>query len=292
MRRGRPAQNFRAHYTVLMRASSERPPEGGVRAAIHEIIYGVDTPAGKVFDVLLLLAILLSVGAVLLESVPAIEQQYGGALRVAEWTFTLLFTFEYAVRLWTIAHARSYAFSFFGIVDLVAILPAYLSLMAPGSHSLSVVRALRLLRVFRVFKLVRHMREAYGLMAALRAARPKIVVFLGGVMTAAVVFGSVMYLIEGDEAGFTSIPTGIYWAVVTMTTVGYGDIAPQTALGQFLALVLMVLGYAVIAVPTGIVSAELTRAVPAARSRRACPACARAKQDPDANFCKACGAEI
>lgn len=277
---------------MAMRTPSERPGQSGLRAKIHEIVYGVDTPAGKAFDVLLLLAILLSVAAVLLESVPSIETQHGSALRIAEWTFTLLFTAEYAVRLWTIARVRSYALSFFGIVDLVAILPAYLSLLAPGSHSLLAVRALRLLRVFRVFKLVRHMREAYGLMAALRAARPKIVVFLGGVLTAAVVFGAVMYLIEGDAAGFTSIPTGIYWAVVTMTTVGYGDIAPRTALGQFLALVLMVLGYAVIAVPTGIVSAELTRAGPASAPRRACPGCARAEHDPDANFCKACGAEL
>ncbi len=275
-----------------MRTSSDSPPEGGVRARIHEIVYGVDTPAGKAFDILLLLAILLSVAAVMLESVPAIEQQYGAALRIAEWAFTVLFTVEYAVRLWTIAHVRSYAFSFFGIVDLIAILPAYLSVLAPGSQSLSVIRALRLLRVFRVLKLVRHMREAYGLMAALKAARPKIVVFLGGVMTAAVVFGAVMYLIEGDEAGFTSIPTSIYWAVVTMTTVGYGDIAPRTALGQFLALALMILGYAIIAVPTGIVSAELTRAGRPSRSARVCPACAQTKHDPDASFCKSCGAGL
>ena len=275
-----------------MRIPSDRPPQGGLRAAIHEIVYGVDTPAGKAFDVLLLLAILLSVAAVMLESVPAIEERHGAALRIAEWAFTLLFTVEYAVRLWTVAHVRVYALSFFGIVDLIAILPAYLSVLAPGTQSLLVIRSLRLLRVFRVLKLVRHMREAYGLLAALKAARPKIVVFLGGVLTAAVVFGAVMYLVEGDEAGFTSIPAGIYWAVVTMTTVGYGDIAPRTPLGQFLALALMILGYAVIAVPTGIVSAELTRAGRPARSARVCPSCAQKKHDPDADFCKSCGAEL
>ncbi len=278
-----------------MRTPSDRPPGGGARARIHEIIYGVDTPTGKAFDILLLVAILLSVGVVLLESVLAIEKQYGAALRIAEWAFTLLFTIEYAVRLWTIARIRSYAFSFFGIVDLIAILPAYLSVLAPGSQSLSVIRALRLLRVFRVLKLVRHMREAYGLMAALKAGRPKIVVFLGGVMTAAIVFGAIMYVVEGDEAGFTSIPTSIYWAVVTMTTVGYGDIAPKTALGQFLALALMILGYAIIAVPTGIISAELARAGSSALpvgAGRVCPVCAQAKHDPDASFCKSCGADL
>lgn len=274
----------------------DRPPRGGRRAKLHAIIFGVRSPAAKGFDVALLLVIVLSVLTVLLESVPAINASYGTPLRVAEWFFTIAFTVEYALRLWTVAHPRSYALSFFGIVDLLAIVPTYLSALVTGTQSLAAVRGIRLLRVFRVLKLVRHMSEAKVLTAAIVASRPKIVVFLTGVMSVAVIFGTVMYLIEGDEAGFTSIPTSIYWAVVTMTTVGYGDIAPRTPLGQFLALALMILGYAIIAVPTGIVSAELSRAQPQARpragSRRSCKECGRSRLAPDAAYCDACGAEL
>lgn len=274
----------------------DRPPRGGRRAKLHAIIFGVRSPAAKAFDVALLVVIVLSVLTVLLESVPAINAAYGTPLRVAEWFFTVVFTVEYALRLWTVAHPRSYALSFFGIVDLLAIVPTYLSALVSGTQSLAAVRGIRLLRVFRVLKLVRHMTEAKVLTAAIVASRPKIVVFLTGVMSVAVIFGTVMYLIEGDEAGFTSIPTSIYWAVVTMTTVGYGDIAPRTALGQLLALALMILGYAIIAVPTGIVSAELSRAQPRARpragSRRSCEECGRSPLAPDAAYCDACGTEL
>lgn len=274
----------------------DRPPRGGRRAKLHAIIFGVRSPAAKGFDVGLLLVIVLSVLTVLLESVPAINAAYGTPLRVAEWFFTVVFTVEYALRLWTVAHPRSYALSFFGIVDLLAIVPTYLSALVSGTQSLAAVRGIRLLRVFRVLKLVRHMTEAKVLTAAIVASRPKIVVFLTGLLSVAVIFGTVMYLIEGDEAGFTSIPTSIYWAVVTMTTVGYGDIAPRTPLGQFLALALMILGYAIIAVPTGIVSAELSRAQPQARprarSRRSCDECGRSGLAPDAAYCDACGAEL
>lgn len=270
---------------------ADRPPESGLRKRLHTIIFGVSTRAGKAFDVTLLVAILLSVITVLLESVPDINAEYGGALRIAEWTFTVLFTIEYGLRLWTVGHVRTYALSFFGIVDLLAILPTYLSALFTGSQSLAVVREIRLLRVFRVLKLVRYLREAHGLMRALRAGSPKIVVFLTAVISIAVVFGTVMYLVEGDDAGFTSIPTSIYWAVVTMTTVGYGDIAPRTALGQFLALVLMILGYAIIAVPTGILSAELARSS-AAPPQRACPRCSRKGHDADARHCKTCGEQL
>ena len=267
---------------------TDRPNEGGLRSRLHKIIFGVKTPAGKAFDVCLLWAILLTVLAVLLESVPSIQERYGLALRIAEWFFTILFTIEYGLRLWTVGHARTYALSFFGIVDLLAILPTYLSAILIGSQSLAVVRTIRLLRVFRVLKLVRHLQEAHGLMQALRSSRPKIVVFLTGVLSIAILFGTVMYLVEGDDAGFTSIPAGIYWAVVTVTTVGYGDIAPRTPLGQILALVLMILGYAIIAVPTGIVSAELAlgqRSV----SSRACRACGQKGHEPDAAYCRTCG---
>lgn len=270
---------------------ADRPRETGWRADLHRIIFGVNTKKGKAFDVVLLWAILLSVATVLFESVPAIQDRHGTILRVAEWVFTVLFTIEYGLRLWTVQHPRSYALSFFGIVDLLAILPSYLSALITGTQSLSVVRAIRLLRVFRVLKLVRHMREAQGLMRALRASRPKIVVFLTGVLSIAVIFGTIMYLVEGDQAGFTSIPTSIYWAVVTMTTVGYGDIAPETPIGQFLALVLMILGYAIIAVPTGIVSAEITRAERAV-STLACPSCSRTNHQPLAKYCCECGSEL
>ena len=270
---------------------SDRPSEGVLRARLHRIIFGVKTPAGKAFDVCLLWAILLSVLVVLLESVPNIREEYGLALRIAEWTFTILFTIEYVLRLWIVRHVRTYALSFFGIVDLIAILPTYLSAFVVGPQSFAAVRTLRLLRVFRVMKLVRHLREAHGLMEALRASRPKIVVFLTGVLSIAILFGTLMYLVEGADAGFTSIPTSIYWAVVTMTTVGYGDIAPRTALGQLLALTLMILGYAIIAVPTGILSAEIVRGEQAASSRP-CPHCGRKGHGSDARFCRGCGAAL
>lgn len=270
---------------------SDRPSEGGLRARLHRIIFGVKTPAGKAFDVCLLWAILLSVLVVLLESVPTIREEHGLALRIAEWIFTILFTVEYALRLWTVKHVRTYALSFFGIVDLIAIIPTYLSAFIVGPQSLAAVRTIRLLRVFRVLKLVRHLREAHGLMEALRASRPKIVVFLTGVLSIAILFGTFMYLVEGDDAGFTSIPTSIYWAVVTMTTVGYGDIAPRTPLGQLFALTLMILGYAIIAVPTGIVSAEIVRGERAV-SGTACPQCGLKGHEPDATYCRTCGSPL
>ncbi len=276
----------------MMDPLADRPPRGGIRAKLHAIIFGVHTPAAKGFDVVLLIVIVLSVLTVLLESVPSINASHGRLLRAAEWAMTIVFTIEYGLRLWTVGHPRSYALSFFGIVDLLAILPTYLSALTTGSHSLAVVRGIRLLRVFRVLKLVRHMREARALRNALSASRPKIVVFLTGVMSVAIIFGTVMYLVEGDAAGFTSIPTGIYWAVVTMTTVGYGDIAPQTAFGQFLALVLMILGYAIIAVPTGIVSAELVRPHVRVPASPRCGRCSRTGHASDASYCDNCGAKL
>lgn len=264
----------------------------GWREYLHEIIFEADTPEGKAFDVALLWAILVSVLAVMLESVGSIRQAYGRELRWIEWFFTVLFTIEYGLRLASIRQPVRYARSFFGIVDLLAIVPTYLSLLVAGTHSLLVVRTLRLLRVFRVFKLVRYVGEAETLLKALRASRVKILVFLWAVLSIVVVIGTLMYLIEGEAHGFTSIPISIYWAVVTMTTVGYGDIAPQTVFGQVLASTLMIVGYAIIAIPTGIVSVEMANASREGVSTQACPACSKEGHDVGASFCKYCGERL
>ncbi len=230
--------------------------------------------------------------SVSLESVRSLREQYGAALLGIEWTLTFLFTAEYAVRLMTVRQPLRYAVSFYGIVDLLAILPTYLSFFFPGSQSLLIIRALRLLRVFRILKLSHFVGEARLLSAAMRASARKIVVFMGVVTTIMLIAGSLMYLVEGEANGFTSIPVSIYWAVVTMTTVGFGDIVPHTVLGRCLASVLMVLGYAIIAVPTGIVSVELTAAARAANNTQACPSCGAGEHDNDAKFCKFCGAKL
>jgi len=264
----------------------------GWRARLHEIIFEADTPAGKAFDVALLASIVLSVLAVMLDSIAPIRRAYGPELRGVEWFFTILFTVEYALRLICVRRPLAYARSFFGIVDLMAIVPTYLSVVVSGTQSLLVIRTLRLLRIFRVFKLARYVGEAQTLFDALRASRHKIAVFLWTVLSVIVIVGSLMYLIEGEEHGFTSIPRSMYWAVVTMTTVGYGDIAPQTVIGQILATLLMILGYGIIAVPTGIVTAEITYASRRTMTTRACSACAAEGHDSDAIFCKRCGARL
>jgi voltage-gated potassium channel len=261
------------------------------RARLHEVIFEADTPAGRAFDVCLLIAIVVSVIAVMLESVASIRREHGGVLRAVEWTLTVAFTIEYALRLVAVDRPWRYARSFFGLVDLLAVVPTYLALLLPAAQSLMVIRAIRLLRVFRILKLAHFLGEAQQLVQALRASRRKITVFLGGVVTIVVIMGALMYLVEGEEHGFTSIPTSMYWAVVTMTTVGYGDIAPRTALGQLLAAALMILGYAIIAVPTGIVSVELAKTGRAV-SRQACPACGAEGHDVDATHCKYCGAHL
>ena len=269
------------------------PPPGGLRHRLHTIIFEADTPGGKAFDVLLLLAILVSVVAVCLESVESIRDAYGPLLRKIEWGLTIAFTIEYVLRLFCVARPGRYARSFYGIVDLLAILPSYLSVVFTGSHSLAVIRALRLLRVFRVFKLGHFVQEADVLGQALAASRRKILVFLGTVLTLMFILGTLMYLVEGEEGGFTSIPESVYWAIVTMTTVGYGDIAPVTVLGKFIASVVMISGYAIIAVPTGIVGVELARAHPRAPlSTQSCPSCSLEGHDADAAFCKHCGADL
>ena len=276
-------------HPAIESPSSEFSP---FRSRLHEIIFEADTPAGKAFDVALLWAILISVLTVLLESVAAYRVAYGPWLRAVEWLFTLLFTLEYVLRLYSVQRPARYARSFFGIGDLAAIIPTYLSLVITGTQSLIVIRAIRLLRVFRVLKLAHYLGEANFLLSALKAGRAKITIFLGTLLTLVVIVAALMYLIEGEENGFTSVPASIYWAIVTMTTVGYGDIAPRTVAGQTLAALLMILGYAIIAVPTGIVSAELTRRSSRPVSTQACPSCSREGHDIDAVHCKFCGVKL
>lgn len=260
-----------------------------LREKLHEIIFEADTPAGKAFDLILLLGIVLSVLAVVLESVASIREVHGVALRRIEWFFTILFTIEYLLRLLTIRRPLAYAFSFFGLVDLLAIIPTYLSLAVSGTQTLLIIRALRLLRIFRVLKLAHFIGEAQVLTSALMASMRKITIFLGVVLSMVLVLGASMYLIEGEENGFTSIPQAIYWAIVTLTTVGYGDIAPQTVLGKFLASTVMILGYGILAVPTGIVTVELANVHNKATNTQSCHSCAKEGHDTDARYCKYCG---
>ncbi len=262
------------------------------RHRMHEVIFEADTRAGKAFDLALLALIVTSVVVVMLESVASISAEYGPWLRGLEWGLTAIFTLEYLARLISVRRPLRFARSFFGLVDLAAVAPTYLSLIFPGAQSLLVIRALRLLRVFRVLKLVRFLGEAGDLSAALRASREKVIVFLGVVLTVDLIVGTLMYLIEGEAAGFDSIPRGFYWAIVTMTTVGFGDITPQTPLGQALAAVVMILGYGIIAVPTGIVTSELTRKQAKKVTTQACKLCMAEGHDQDASHCKFCGAEL
>ena len=262
------------------------------RRRLHEIIFEADTPAGRAFDVALLILIVVSVIAVMLETVAVVRDQYGTWLRTLEWLVTAIFTIEYLLRLYSVGNPARYARSFFGVVDLLAIVPTYLSVLIPGAQSLLVIRALRLLRTFRVLKLVHFVGEARQLQAALRGSVRKIIVFLGAVVTIVIIVGALMYLIEGEAHGFTSIQVAVYWAIVTMTTVGYGDIAPQTAIGKMLASAIMILGYAIIAVPTGIVSVELAGTTRRTVSTRACPDCGAGGHEDDALFCRYCGARL
>ncbi len=262
------------------------------QAKLHTVIFEADTGIGKVFDVGLIVTILLSVLAVMLDSVQSISMVYGEWLYAAEWFFTIAFTIEYILRLSCVGRPIKYAVSFFGVIDLLAILPTYVSVIVPGSQFLLVIRILRVLRIFRVFKLVKYISEAKLLRQALRASQRKITVFLFTVLTSVVIMGSLMYMIEGAENGFTSIPRSIYWSIVTLTTVGYGDISPQTPIGQVLASLIMIMGYGIIAVPTGIVTVEMTRAQQKIVSTQACPQCAAEGHDHDAAHCKYCGAKL
>jgi len=262
-----------------------------LRARIHDIMFQHDSPAERAFDGTLVLTIVLSVVVVMLDSVAEINARYGHVLLVAEWTFTVLFTVEYLLRLWVSERPLAYARSFYGIIDLGALLPSYLAIIFPAGRFFLALRVLRTLRVFRILKLAQYVEEASVLSQALKASKHKIIVFITTVITVVVVAGSLMYMVEGREAGFTSIPMGIYWAIVTMTTVGYGDLAPRSPLGQVLSSVLMILGYGILAVPTGIVTLELQRASRGGRTRE-CPGCGSRAQDEDASYCKYCGTQL
>lgn len=259
------------------------------RSYWRRVIFDHDTRAGKVFDVLLIVAIVGSVLTMLLDSLPSLPERAHRAFFVLEWVFTVLFTIEYVARLWCAADRLRYAKSFYGVVDVLAVLPSWLGLIIPESRFLGVVRVLRVLRIFRILKLTAYISEAAVITQALVGARYKITVFMFTVLTAVSVVGSLMYIVEGPEHGFTSIPTAMYWAIVTMTTVGYGDLSPVTTLGRFLASALMILGYAIIAVPTGIVTMELQRAHSRVPRAVTCPGCGRDGHDLDAKFCKSCG---
>ena len=259
---------------------------------LHTIIYEADTFAGKLFDVLLLITILLSVLFVALESVNSIDVIYHDILNIAGWVVTILFTVEYILRIICVRRPWSYIFSFYGIIDLISTLPKYLSLFIIGSNSLIALKALRLLRVFRILKLTPYIGESNILIKALKASRAKIFVFIFGVFILCIIFGTLMYLIENKESGFTSIPRSIYWCIVTLTTVGYGDIAPQSPLGQFLASFIMILGYGIIAVPTGIVTAEFSKKYKVDTNTQVCPYCMASEHKQNAIYCHQCGKSI
>ncbi|NMH88651.1 ion transporter [Flavivirga algicola] len=275
----------------------DKPKKRHWKTKLHDIIYEADTPAGKLFDIILLVTIIASIILVMLESVKAFDTKYHNFLNISEWVITILFSIEYIARMVTVKKPYKYVTSFYGIVDLLATIPKYISLIFGGVHALAALRALRLLRVFRILKLARYLGASNTLLKALKASRVKISVFLFTVIIISIILGTIMYLVEGDQAGFTSIPTSVYWCIVTLTTVGYGDISPITPLGQFIASIVMILGYGIIAVPTGIVSAEyatqnkadkeLDKSVPL--NSRSCANCMAEKHKDGAKFCYKCG---
>ena len=260
---------------------------------LHDIIFTTETKSGKFFDIILMIAIILSIIVVMLDSVIGIHEEYGHELFIAEWIFTILFTIEYILRIYTVNHKLKYIFSFYGLIDLLAILPTYLSLFLAGYQYLIIIRVLRLLRIFRILKLYRFIGASSHLVESIKASRHKIAVFLSAVMAIVVVMGAAMYLIEGPENGFRSIPESIYWAIITLTTVGYGDITPLTALGKALASVIMITGYSIIAVPTGIITSELTKKSKVEKDAElSCDKCGNKIHDEDASYCKVCGKEL
>ena len=269
-------------------------PLTGWRDRLHAVVFGTDTRAGRGFDVALIVLILLSVAVVMADSVPALHDRWSRSFLVAEWVFTAIFTLEYVARLACSRQPLRYALSFFGVVDLLALLPTYLALLVPEAHSLIDVRVLRLLRIFRIFKLTAYMTEYQVLGQALKASRRKIVVFVSAVAMIVLVLGTVMYVVEGPEHGFDSIPTAVYWAATTMTTTGYGDITPKTEVGRAITTLMMLLGWGTLAVPTGIVTAEMTsrRLAPQPVDARLCTACGADGHRPQALFCHHCGTEL
>jgi voltage-gated potassium channel len=264
-----------------------------LKEKIYEIIFKVDTPAGKAFDIVLIFTVILSVIFVMLESVETLNTQYPGVFKVAEWVFTILFSIELMLRLYSVEKKTKYLFSFYGIVDVLSIIPLYLTWMFPAASSFGIIRTFRILRIFRILKLNRYMNASNSLSDALYASRHKIIVFLGVTLTIVSTIGAIMYLIEGKAHGFTSIPKSIYWAIVTLTTVGYGDIVPQTVVGKALSSMLMIIGYGIIAVPTGLVSAEIvTKKLQENKKDHQCPQCHKSIHEQDANFCANCGQNL
>ncbi|MFT5481530.1 MAG: voltage-gated potassium channel [Halieaceae bacterium] len=265
---------------------------GGIKTKLYETIFGTETPAGRSFDIALIVAILVSVGIILLDSVPRYNARYGDLFFQLELCFTAVFTIEYLLRLYCSPNVKGYATSFFGVVDILSILPTFVAFIFPGASSLLVIRLIRILRIFRVLRLFRYLSEANVLTRSLLQSRRKIFIFLFMMLILSTVFGCLMYLIEGPENGFSSIPRSIYWAIVTITTVGYGDIVPHTVIGKALASLVMITGYAIIAVPTGIVTAELANELNRERSSRNCKNCERTGHDANAVYCKHCGSPM
>ncbi|MEZ9441675.1 ion transporter [Vibrio sp. 10N.222.54.F12] len=259
---------------------------------LYVIIFGTHTPAGRAFDISLIVAILASLLVLILESIPNVMTEWSQPLRYIEYTFTALFTLEYLLRLYCSPKPKSYATSFYGVVDLLAILPTYLAIIFPGASFMGVVRLLRVMRIFRILKLVRYLQDSNILLRSLLMARRKILIFFSTVGILVVIFGALIFVIEGPENGFTSIPHSIYWAIVTITTVGYGDMIPQTALGKAIASLTMLLGYSILAVPTGIITAELSNEMNSHKELVKCPNCNRAGHDSDAMYCKHCASEL
>ncbi len=263
------------------------------KTRLHEIIYEADTPAGKLFDVVLLILILTSIVFVMLETITSFNNKYANFFNIAEWVITILFTVEYFLRIISIKKPTQYIFSFYGVIDFLSTIPKYMSLFFLGTHALVALRALRLLRVFRILKLGRYVSESNNLMRALNASKAKILVFLSFVVILCIILGTVMYLIEGNQdSGFTSIPKSVYWAIVTLTTVGYGDIAPVTPFGQFIASLIMILGYGIIAIPTGIVGAEIATQKSAPTNTQSCKSCSAEGHKDSADFCYECGHKL
>lgn len=261
------------------------------RSRLFTVIFESDTPAGKLFDVTLLILIFLSLLLVMLQSIPSLNTRFNREFNIAEWVITILFTIEYVLRLISVKSPSKYATSFYGIIDVLSIIPTYLSLLLPSTQYLLVIRSLRLMRVFRIFKLTQFVREGMSIVLALKASARRILVFLATVMILSIIMGSVVYVVESPyNDKFNSIPQSVYWSIVTITTVGYGDISPITPLGKFVASLIMLLGYAIIAVPTGIVTVELTKsALREKHTNQACPNCSKEGHDPDAAYCKYCG---
>lgn len=270
----------------------EAGKESNIRLYLREVIFGTDTPQGRYFDICLIICITLSVALVFLDTIVSIHSDYGPLIIQLEWFFTILFTIEYLVRLYCSPNRWQYAKSFYGIVDLLSILPSYLILFFPGANFSMVIRILRLFRVFRVLKLLRYLSEGNVLLQALTQSSRKVIMFFFSVSLIVVVLGSIMYAVEGPDNGFTSIPKSIYWTIVTITTVGYGDITPVTGLGQGIAALTMLIGYSIIAIPTGIITAEISQEIRRNRDLRRCSNCLKSGHDTDADFCNQCGNEL